>query len=86
MGSQAPLKHGPGTMNFDGQTGHPMEQLLGTEAPIKHTPSNLMPINAGTGHGSRQTLGSEAPLNTRPYHGWCSHETPMSQRDEKQSK
>jgi hypothetical protein len=86
LGNEAPLKKGPGTMNFDGRTGQPLEQLLGNEAPIKETPYSLMPINAETKHGTRQAMGSEAPLIKTPYHGWCSHDTPMSERDIKQSK
>lgn len=86
IGTEAPLnKGGSHSMVQDGPTGHPMKQLVGTEAPDKNTPFNLMPINE-TREGTRQIVGTKAPCSYTPTHGWESYPTPMSERSIKQSK
>ena len=80
LGTEAPLKKGPGTMNYDGDTGKPVMELLGTQAPISRTPSGIQAFNHDIKGGTMELLGSEAPLSTTGIHGWESWDTPMSKR------
>jgi hypothetical protein len=83
-GTEAALSQGnKKNMEHDGRTGKPSEQLLGSQAPLNHTPISFEHNHSG---GEMQLLGEQAPCNyNKAHHGYQSG-TEMSERSIKQSK
>ena len=86
-GSEAPLNHNsPLNVEHDGKTGHPVLELLGSQAPTVNRPIGLQEFDKNTLNGEMQLIGEQAPLSMKPHHGYEGAQTPPSHRAVKQSK
>lgn len=69
LGTQEPLSKGPRSTEYDGKTGHGMEQLTGTRMPLSYAPV-AMDLHNTQSEGTRQTVASQMPLSTTPVRTW----------------
>lgn len=60
-------------------------QMLGTTVKLQSEASSVK-YGAGTPDGTRQMVGEQVKMSSKPFSGWQSNDTPMSNRNGEQKK